>query len=301
VEKSQIKQVLLVGVFGPLGILYSSPTAALFLTFATLCAMLLIPGYILTIIAVVAALSVVCGGASVAMHNRDDRRRNYSTSSFIGRVNCKVTGKTALQKNYHNPLAKVRRYRKMKHIAQSTLAIALAVVSAAIAAPRIETALLVRFPAPSVEPLPAAALPSKMPAKSDWTTRQADDGNFSAVLGAVSYQESNEGLYRPRLEVACVDNRSQLKFNTQEILATDKTALKIAIGSNEAIQTEWAVSDDYRTAVAPHAITTIKQIGANDKFAISYLPFGADQSKTAVFNTSKSAEAISALRSACHW
>lgn len=304
-RKSQIKQTLLSTFFGPPGLCYVSVKAALAATLASLMLILALKNYSLMVLLMSIPATVVYGALLVRWHNKKLVIKNFTPTNFIGQVSCRVVGKTAIKRDYHQLLAKARWKNRISAQANSVLAGLCIVVSAFIAIPNLTDQLAIS----SLEKNQPSASVNSSDSNASRNIKLFNNGrwqvettpNMSASLKADAYQNSNNGRYRPTLTLACIDNKTSLRFTTAEILGTENTPVVVSFDGSAQNVKQWKTSADYQSAVAPAPIRLVKQFNQKSSVTLSFQPFGASQKKTATFKLSYSADTIKSIRKKCSW
>lgn len=307
-RKSQIKQALLSALCGPLGLCYISVKAALLLSLTTLLLIFALKHQSLLILFLSLPISIFAGAMLVRSHNKKLSIRDFSLSTYIGRVSCQVIGKTEIKSEYHKLLTKARWKNRVNAHANTVLGIMCIIVSAFIAMPN----LIENFTAASLaanENTTEVNSPSKTASTKKiepldngrWQIESSEGNNFTASLKADEYQDSSDGWYRPTLKLACINNKTNLIFSTSEILGTAKTNITLSFDGSGEKPKPWKTATDYRSAIAPAPISLTKKIRESDSLTVSYQTFGTTQKKAATFKLSDSQSTIKSFRKQCSW
>ena len=299
--KSQVKQLLLAALFGPLGVLYTSTVASLVLTLSTLIALYFWPGNRLLVIAMSIASAVLAGCVLAIVHNRKAENRNFRCSGYIGRVSCKVIGPTQFKRDYNKPLARVRRYKRLRTACMYATTCAGGAICAIMVYPDIDTTDTLRSKTGHQAVPIIAAARAPLEDTEIWQVARDTSDEFQAVLRANDYQTSSVGLYRPKLQLSCANNKTALTFIAVEVMGTGKTRLKLGFDQQANTSVNWHSSEDYQSANAPRPIGMVRKFKSTDSLQIAYWPFGQTAPKTATFNLSNSDQVVDKVRSLCVW
>lgn len=303
-RKSHTKQLLLTTFFGPIGILYVSVSTALALTLATLTAVLVANENSIFVLVTSSLIAAVVGSMFVRSHNRMTRLRDYSVSTYIGQVSCKITGKKPVKRNYSQRLAKVRRAKKIRAATVYALATLCVMVGALNTLPYVVNQFnnILTF----AEPVASAATPPslgklKLNDTEVWQFTDTNDRNIAATLKADNYQTGSDGWYRPELALKCIDNTTQMEFSTEEVLGTRTVSLLLSFDNAEETRVYWPIGEDYRTAGTSHAVSLAKNIARAHSIKIAYTPFGTEVPKIAAFNLAQSSGVVNTIKQKCSW
>ncbi len=306
-RKSHLKQALLAAMLGPLGLCYVSINAALSLTLLTLVSILLLKHYSVYFLLISVPLAIALGLLLVNNYNRRVGVRSFTLSTYIGRVSCKIIDKTPTARSYKKVLAKARLKNTIaKHLHKALAALCI-IVTGFIAAPNIiKNVDLKSTPKAHAEPLTESSDKSvavSIVAADDgkWTIN-LDEGNaYSASLSTARYENSSDGLYRPSLTMSCINNKTSVTFNSNEILGTETTAIGLSIDDVKLSETRWPSTTDYKSASAPKPINLARQLIDKRTLEITFHPFGSNEHKLARFNLTNSNTPIETIKKHCSW
>lgn len=316
-KKSQAKQALLSSLLGPAGLFYSSLNSALSLTLLTLTGVLVFADQALYVLLSSFAAAIVCGVLLVRSHNRKVNLREFTLSTYIGRVSCKVIGKTRFKRDYSRPLAKAKFKRKMRNSATYALASSCLVLTGLIALPNainqfnsIQNKLV---PGTKVATIPQAqrtddtrevpAIAAATDALSNigiWQMEATDDNNkFKARLQGNHYQSTSEGFYRPTLTLSCDGGGAKISFAAHEVLGTEHTRLTLQFDKQPKKTRDWNLFDDYRSAYITASKPLLNKLSRSEQLQISYRPFGSDESRSIDFSLGDSSGVTRKLQRKC--
>jgi len=319
-QKSQTKQVLLSVLLGPAGLLYSSVNAALILTFLTLIGVLVAANQALFVLVTSVIASVLCGWLLVRSHNKHVSVRDFTLSTYIGRVSCKVIGKTRFKRDYSRSLAKAQLRRRLRATATFSLALLCLLLTGVIALPNAMNQFqhLTQEQGPDGvvaenEHLeannPSLNTPSMAAAMTNeeelsnigiWLIEQETGADeFHARLLGNNYQSTSEGFYRPILSLSCNSGQATISFEAYEVLGTENTQLTLHFDTRTKEQSEWHLQGDYRSAYTTASKPLLNKLSRSETLQISYRPFGSDENRSVDFDLGQSSAVTSKLGRQC--
>ena len=301
---SLYKQFLLSTVLGPFGLFNVSAKAALALIALTAGALYISFENWPYILAASVVASMIIGNILVNRHNRL-LDKNFQFSTFRGDVSCKVVRKEAADRDYDDALQKVRNKKLVNRLGIASLAMLCITATALLVIPKTRMAIL----SPS-NTVAANIAEENNSNESDNITSQVQNNPVDVIssaqvvdpeilLGAIEYEESSYGLYRPKIDMSCERDIYEASFITDEVLGTDSTRLVVKINEIALPAQTWNVSDTYRVAISPEPKNLFDLLSTANSLSISYLPFGADKEKVAVFDMAKYADAMAKFKNRC--
>lgn len=319
-KKSQTKQALLSVLLGPTGLFYTSANVALFLTLLTLVGALVVPHMVLYVLAASLIVSVACGVLLVKSHNDLTTEREFTPSTYIGRVSCRVIGTNQFKRDYSRPLAQAKFRRKARLVATYGLATACLLITGYIALPAATTQL---GASPSVDDLPditmngqavavaeqSANIPKIAAARTTakslsntgvWQIYPDNaEHSFKARLLGNYYQNTSEGYYRPTLTLTCDSGHATISFNAFEVLGTESASLTLLFDTRPEQSFNWRLQSNYRHAYSAASKPLLKNLSRSNSLQISYRPFGSEDERSIEFDLGKSASITSQLSRQC--
>jgi len=247
-------------------------------------------------------IAIATGILLVRTHNRQARKRDYTESTYIGRVRCRVVGKKPVKRNYSDRLEKIRRAKKLHMATVCTLATLCLVTGLFNALPYINNYKSGVANEPLISAATAVKPDSRTLENSEfWQFTEKGVRDITATLKADSYQNGSDGWYRPQLTLNCIGNKTSLDFRTREALGTESAKLTVSFDNVSVTEFNWSTSKDYQAAHVTHAIALARQIAKAHRLKIAYTPFGTSESKIATFNLGASAAAVKKVRGKCAW
>lgn len=305
------KQTALALLIGPPALCYVSVNAGLWLTLGTLLVILSFEDNALYLLLASFPVAAVLGLLLVYYHNRKIAIREFSLSTYIGRVSCKFDHKSPVQRSYHKSLSRARLKNQIVKHQPTVLGILCTVIITWIAAPNLVNRLAMyknlawrtKVASDNSDPLPEKKPANvKLPDSGMWTVDVINNNQVSAVLKADDYQKnSNNITYRPKLILSCTDNKTTLKFETAEILGTEKALIKMAFSNNKVKQKHWNVTADYQSALAPDPINTAREIRDHSQVEVFFNPFETNAPKTTHFDLHNSRDIVREIAERCSW
>lgn len=316
--KSQISQLFFASCFGPLGLLYSSLTAALLLTVATLLAALLFLPHIAYVVTGSLILSVFIGDRLVCTYNRRRQSLLYNPGAYIGGVRCRLTGhKVANEPGYAAALKRVRWHRRIVAVSKYGLSPLALLVCIWLTQPEpLRNALVVALQAPlsaaaSVEsepPFEAAlrvdsALPDSLPSESAsyWQALPGAAGEVAFTLKSRNFINTTDGWVRPLLKLSCASNRTRMQIQTHEVLGTEYARVSFALAADKLAAASWTLHSDYRTLQVSQPVSLVRRFVGSNNLQVIYQPFDSDTRRYATFDLSDSQRVVASVRRACNW
>ncbi len=327
-KKSQTKQALLSVFFGPAGLFYISVNAALFLTLLTLIGVIVFSDAALHVLLASFTGTVVIGYLLVHSHNRLVNSKEFTLSTYVGRVSCKVIGKSRFKRDYSKPLAKAKLKRKVRDTASYALASLCLVLAGLVALPKATDqidAITQKMaddekvaeadnenssqPAlADVAPLVAAAHQSTPASEANsqltnigiWNVQAHTAGtDFQARLLGNTYKNTSEGYYRPVLILDCDRGQATIRFDAFEVLGTENTQLTLNFDSGPQETFNWKLHSDYRSAYTTASKTLLKKLSRSKQLQVGYRPFGSDLNRSIDFDLGDSSTVTSKLKRRC--
>lgn len=322
-EKSQTKQALLCLLAGPAGLFYTSVNSALALTFSTLFGVLLFAEQTLYVLLGAYITSVVSGIFIVRLHNKQVAKRDFTLSTYIGRVSCKVIGKTHFKRDYTQPLARAKLKRRAQTAARYSLASLCLLITGILSYPNAVNQLTLMRQNINAELVMASIAGDNSPPKNVVTVAEprlaaatadkltltnvgiwqiespGDDNIFQARLLGNTYQITSEGSYRPTLTLSCSGGQATINFNAFEVLGTEDARLALTFDTRPEQSSEWALHNDYRSAYKAASSPLLSQLSKSFHLQISYRPFGSSENRSIDFDLGKSSVVTKKLKRQC--
>jgi len=302
---------------GPAGLFYSSVNTALTLILLTLMSVLIISEQVLFVLLAAYCISAICGWLLVRSHNRKVKSREFTLSTYIGRVSCKVVSKTRFKRDYSRPLARAKFKRKIRTSATYALALSCLLLTGIIALPNATAQLRSIQKELLQDRTFAATIPDRdttattevsdlpqMAAATDvlsnigvWQLEES--GKFKARLQGNTYQSTSAGLYRPTLTLSCDSGGKKISFAAYEVLGTEHTHLTLQFDKKPQKSREWKLHDDYRSAYIAVSQTLLSKLSTSEQLRISYRPFGADTVRSINFSLGDGSDITRKMRRQC--
>jgi len=304
-------------LFGPAGLFYSSVNTALVLTLLTLTGVLTFSEYTLYVLVGSFTMAILCGWLLVQSHNKHVNVRDFTFSTYIGRVSCKVIGKSRFKRDYSRPLARAKFKRKLRTTLTFTLASLCLIVTGLIAIPNalnqistIQNSVVVNGHSdPSnnedtlestVPQIAAAFDEQELSSIGIWQIKsQHEEDEFHAHLKGNRFQNTSEGYYRPTLTLSCISGNPTISFEAFEVLGTEKTQLTLLFDARPQESYKWRLHSDYRSAYSTATNSLLSKLSKAEDLQISYLPFGSIERKSIEFTLGKSSVITRKLKRQC--